>query len=332
MSSSLPLVSVIVPVHNAQQHLERCVRSILAQTYAAIEVILIDDGSTDDSGPLCDRLAQADPRVAVHHQPNGGIASAQNRGLESARGTLVTFCDNDDLMSPHLIQRLVDILIEADADMSCCRWLNPGASSLDRVFEDAPPVDITTITIDDPATAYQTVFPRILRRARGTELRYFSEANWGKMYRADLFRDLRFPDGRFAQDVFIAMDLYGRMRRVASTAEPLYAWVQHGESVSHSRRSAAYYCDIVEAHARCFERALELGILPARAYFGLGALVFERRAARTPAERYALAQDEERVRLLKKRLTPRQRLQCELLRALRRVEVVVYNRTIHRRR
>lgn len=176
------------------------------------------------------------------------------------------------------------------------------------------------------------MFPRILRRVQGTELRYFSEANWGKLYRAELFDDLRFPSGRFAQDVSIAMDLYGRMRRVASTAEPLYAWAQHGDSVSHSRRSAAYYADIVEAHARCFEEAHDQGILPARAYFGLGALTYEKRAARTPDERTRFDRDRRRVKALKRRLTPMQRWRCRALRGLRMLEVVVYNLTIHRRR
>src|SRR5688500_20854 len=107
----MPTVSIIVPVYNSALYLEACVSSILEQDYENIEVLLVDDGSTDDSGEICDRFAASDDRVIVLHRENGGIAAAQNTGLDAASGELVTFCDNDDLMSTHLIGRLVEILL-----------------------------------------------------------------------------------------------------------------------------------------------------------------------------------------------------------------------------
>lgn len=325
-------VSVIVPVYNAVAHLSSCVASILAQTHQDIEVILVDDGSTDGSGQLCDDIGSTDPRVRVIHQENGGIGAAQNAGLNAANGAFITFCDNDDLMSPHLVSRLLTILTEADADMSCCRWWNVGASVAAVELEEHrhdPPGEV--IVFEDAARSYQTVFSVALRRLRKEELRYFSEANWGKLYRASLFEDLRFPAGRFAQDVAVAMDLYVRMRRVASCSDRLYFWLQRGDSVSHSHRSMSYYSDIVHAHARSFEAALENGILPARAFYGLTALRFERRArSLIDVERYTA--DRVLVRSLISRLTPVQRIRCTALRLIRQAEVIVYNRTLHRRR
>ncbi|MEV4735665.1 MULTISPECIES: glycosyltransferase family 2 protein [unclassified Microbacterium] len=325
-------VSVVVPVYNAVAHLRACIESILAQTHRELELILVDDGSTDGSGALCDEIARSDDRVRVIHQANGGIGAAQNAGLDAAVGDFVTFCDNDDLMSPHLVERLLSILLDADADMSCCRWWNVGASvaqaELQRHRDDAPGV---SIVFDDAARNYQTVFSLAIRRLARQELRYFSEANWGKLYRRSLFEGLRFPEGRYAQDVAVAMQLYLRMRRVASCSDRLYFWLQRGDSVSHSLRSASYFHDIVSAHARSFRDALENGILPARAYYGLTALGYERRAARSTDELSVYASDRALVRSLLATLTWTQRVRCAALLLLRRAEVFVYDRTVHRR-
>jgi len=326
-------VSVIVPVYNAVAHLSACVASVLAQTHRSIEVILVDDGSTDGSSELCDRLASSDERVRVIHQSNGGIGAAQNAGLDAASGEFVTFCDNDDLMSPHLVERLLDDLLAADADISCCRWWNVGASVAAEALDthrDDPRGEV--LVFDDAARSYQTIFSLALRRLRGRELRYFSEANWGKLYRATLFNGVRFPVGRFAQDVSVAMELYLQARRVASTSDRLYFWLQRGDSVSHSLRSASYYHDIVRAHAKSFTAALDHGILPARAYYGLRALSRERRSARGASEADRYQSDRTLVRALKSRLTLAQRARCAALTLIRRAEVVIYDRTVHRRR
>lgn len=331
--TAAPTVSIVVPVFNAVRYLEACVASILAQDYPHLQVILVDDGSSDGSGELCDRFAASDDRVVVVHQANGGIATAQNTGLGLATGELVTFCDNDDLMSPRMIGRLVRILVAADADMSCCRWSNVGASAAAATMaahRDDPPGRV--VVFGRPSAAYQTIFSVLLRKLTRSELRYFSEANWGKLYRRELFRGLRFPEGRYAQDVAVAMDLYARMRTVASCDDRLYYWLQRSDSVSHKLRSTPYYHDIVRAHARCFDLAVAEGIPPARAYFGMKAIVEERRSIRTDADRELYERDRHLVRGKVASLSLGQRVYCGALRWLRLLEVQVYNRTIHRRR
>ena len=112
-----PLVSVIVPVYNSQQYVAHAVRSILRQSYSNIEVILVDDGSTDTSGDICDQCAAGDSRVVVVHKENGGICSARNAGLDIARGEFLAFCDNDDEYLPGLIQENVELAIRLDVDV-----------------------------------------------------------------------------------------------------------------------------------------------------------------------------------------------------------------------
>jgi len=327
------LVSIIVPVYNAVEYLGPCVRSILRQTYADLELILVDDGSSDGSGELCDRLASEDSRITVIHQANGGIAAAQNAGLDAANGALVTFCDNDDLMAPRMLERLVGLIDDTGADMSCCRWRNIGASQGESELAKLDDKSFGRhIVIDDPAAAYQTVFSLALRKIFGVELRYFSEANWGKLYRAELFEGVRFPEGHYAQDVAVAMTLYARMSAVASCEDALYFWLQRGDSVSHRQRSAAYFSDIVRAHLRSFDNAREMGILPARAYAGIAAVKYERRNVATEADRRRHASDRAEVSRRLKDLGIWKRLLCRVIFLERMLEVKVYNVTVHRRR
>ncbi len=342
-SSQVDLISVIVPVYNAEDYLARCVDSIRRQTYDALEIILVDDGSTDGSGALCDAFARDDERVIVVHQPNGGIGRAQNTGLDHARGRFIAFVDNDDVLHPRNIELLHRALVETGADMSKGRWEKIGLSGLAERGGDALPVpdDPALTIIDDPLNAYQRVFCKILRLAgtalgRRTEARYFNEANWCRLYRRELWEGLRFPVGRYAQDICMAGPLYARMRRVVDVDAVLYSWVQAPSSVTHSKRDPRFWHDNVTAAAENFSFTLDQGILPCRNYFGLVASARdERRGLKRMGERASEADwrtcraDEALARRLIRRLTPGQRAICQLHATVRRLENVIYDRRFH---
>ena len=118
-----PLISVIVPVYNVKQYLRRCVDSILKQTYENIEIVLIDDGSTDESGAICDRYAQKDVRVKVIHKENGGLSDARNKGMQEARGEYFAFVDSDDYIAKDYIAYLFELIVENKAQISLCGYL-----------------------------------------------------------------------------------------------------------------------------------------------------------------------------------------------------------------
>ena len=195
MTDIRPLVSIIVPVYNAEKYLPYCIDSILAQSYQTLEIILVDDGATDKSPQICDSYAALDSRVHVIHQENGGIAKAQNAGLDAAHGEYVAFADNDDILDCHNIEFLLHALLSSGSDMSKARWQQFGISQLDKVKSVAAvgataPNKVTAFK--NPLRSYQTVFCKSLRLIgdilkKNTEARYFNEANWCRLYKRELW-------------------------------------------------------------------------------------------------------------------------------------------------
>ena len=116
----MPLISVIVPVYNCEKYIEACVNSVLNQTFADFEIILVDDGSPDDSGKLCDQLAEKNNKIVVLHQKNQGQAAARNNGVKIARGEWLNFLDSDDLIHPQMLERLYNAVIENNVNLAMC--------------------------------------------------------------------------------------------------------------------------------------------------------------------------------------------------------------------
>lgn len=304
-----PLVSIIVPVYNSAKYLSGCVDSILAQTYKNIELILVDDGSKDDSGKICDSYASKDSRVKVIHQQNGGISRAQNAGLDAARGEFIAFADNDDILDCKNIEILLNAILQSGASMSKAKWQQFGLSSLEQIkkeaglsasglgarglgteksqatarLENATQIKI----VKNPLKAYQTVFCKIFRiignrLGKNSEARYFNEANWCRLYKREIWEGVRFPEGKFAQDTALASVLYSRMNYVAHVDAVLYYWLQRTDSVTHKMRDAGFYHDHIDAVRANWDLCLEHNVVPARSYYTMvGNLRYERCALKS---------------------------------------------------
>lgn len=185
------MVSVIVPVYNVKPYLEECLDSILQQSYTQMEIILIDDGSTDGSGAICDSYLQKDNRFQVIHQQNQGLSAARNRGIECAAGDYLCFVDSDDYLYPNSIEILLRLCVENEADMSICTFdllTNETKHCLQAAERISPSVEV--FCGNQKMEAY-------LRQKK------INTAAWGKMYAAKLFRELRFPVGKLYEDVYI---------------------------------------------------------------------------------------------------------------------------------
>ena len=339
MDNNKSLVSIIVPVYNAEKYLRYCVDSILGQSHDNLEVVLVDDGSSDSSPRLCDEYAEHDARVRVIHQENGGIGKAQNAGLDAACGQYIAFADNDDILDRRNIELLLHALESTGADMSKARWRQFGVSSIDRVADDAAkgvegPGRITFI--DNPLNAYQTVFCKTFRLigdklGRHTEARYFNEANWCRLYKRELWDGIRFPEGMYAQDVMVAGKLYVRMRLVADVDLVLYNWLQSPGSVTHAERSFGFYHDNLAAGEANFELCLTHGVTPMRSYYTISGAVAEETTAPdflTPANQKQHEADQRARENLLEKLTLTQRINCFATQKIRLLEKHVYDRRI----
>ena len=339
MPNSTPLVSIIVPVYNAEDYLRYCVDSILQQSYANLEVILVDDGAKDSSPQICDEFAAQDNRVTVIHQENGGIAKAQNTGLDAAHGEYIAFADNDDILDRHNIEYLLHALQNTGADMSKARWRQFGVSQLDEVAQEAAtgaetPSKITVF--EHPLAAYQTVFCKSLRiigdkLGRSTEARYFNEANWCRLYKRELWDGIRFPEGMYAQDVMVAGDLYIRMRKVADLGVNLYNWLHSAGSVTHQERSFGFYHDNFAAGAAHFRLCLEQGVRPGRSYYTLVGALHEETTAPDFSDALNEQQhkaDQDELNELLGKLSYVQRLHCAMIRQIRLLEKHIYDARI----
>lgn len=339
MKMNHKLVSIIVPVYNAQDYVSYCINSLINQTYQNLEIILVDDGSTDNSGSICDSYAALDPRINVIHQKNGGISRAQNAGLDYATGTYIAFADNDDILDAHNIEFLVHALESTGADMSKGRWQQFGVSELDTIAQQASQGALepaSSTVFPNPLGVYQTVFCKSLRLlgdafGQHAEARYFNEANWCRLYRKELWDGIRFPEGMYAQDVMIAGDLYLRMNKVADIDCILYYWLQSAGSVTHHQRSTSFYHDNFTAGAYNFNLCLEHGIRPGRSYYTVvGAIHDQSRASDidSPEAQATHNEDKHALNRLLNRLTWNERAWCRAHQLIRLAEKFVYDNKI----
>ena len=186
-----PLVSVVIPVYNVRRYLQQCLESAIAQTYRNLEIIIIDDGSTDGSGSICDQYAERDGRIHVIHSTNRGLASARNLGLENAQGQLISFLDSDDWIEPHAVETLVrtaqltgSAIIDA---RSCAEYIGK------TVHHSAGAKYCYTYRGQDILPAF----------AEG----WIDNVVWNKLYRAECFDRIRFPEGRDYEDIAVVWKL-----------------------------------------------------------------------------------------------------------------------------
>ncbi len=186
-----PLVSVIIPVFNAEPYLEQCILSVLAQTLQDIEVIAVNDGSTDDSGAILDRIAAADGRLRVFHRTNHGVSSARNFGLNNARGAFIGFVDADDWIEPEMLGQMYETVMHTQSDWVVC---NVSIHEADGTTRNRLPFEDQTIDVP-------TCRPELLRRF----MRFnFDYANWNKLYKAEIIHQNKI---RFDETMFLWEDL-----------------------------------------------------------------------------------------------------------------------------
>lgn len=219
----LPLISVIIPVYNVENFLGRCFRSAAQQTYKNLEIILVDDGSTDASGKLCDQYAKYDRRVKVIHQPNGGLSQARNSGLKIAKGEYLTFLDSDDLFGNNdYLEKMYEGIVQTDSDLAICAI-----------------IEVRSGSELDYGQNYQTetMFPKAtlerMLRERG-----FNVSAYAKLYHKNLWSNVTFPEGKLHEDLGTTYKLVMNAKRVVYLPAVKYFYVRRENSISSSSFTA----------------------------------------------------------------------------------------------
>ena len=211
-----PKISIIVPVHNVEAYLNHCIRSILSQTITDFEVILVNDGSTDKSGKICDEFALQDKRIKVIHQEYGGVSSARNIGIKKAKGNYIGFVDGDDRINPEMYKRLHDICLDTESDISICKLGREINGKLINESEEKLYIkEMTNIE------AMEQLFRGILFR--------FSLCN--KLFKKTCFKDIQFPEGRIHEDLSTTYKLFANANKAAFTNYIGYVYVRREQSI-----------------------------------------------------------------------------------------------------
>ena len=200
------LISVIVPVYNVRPYLAEALDSVLNQTYRNIEILIIDDGSTDGSSELCDAYARKDTRIRVVHQKHGGVSAARNTGFDLMSGDLVASLDSDDAFRPDMLSRMLTAMKENDADIVVCKY---GLHNTEGKMHPDASVDDHAMSVFPPEGSYSK------REALSLKCENrISGALWDKLYKAELFRGIRCPVGRNYEDLAVSLPLIGASGRL----------------------------------------------------------------------------------------------------------------------
>ena len=213
-------LSIIVPVYNVEKHLERCMKSIIAQGLADYEIILVDDGSTDSSGMLCDELQEQYEAVTTIHQANGGLSAARNTGIGIAKGAYITFVDSDDELSPNTLKANLDYLI-SHPEVDMLEYPVEVHADSDRAYRLSFPDE----------TQHTDIFADWIRREG-----YVHCYAWNKIYRRELWSETRFPIGAYYEDTAVMPAIVRQCRSIHYSSHGCYRYIMHPGTITTSYR------------------------------------------------------------------------------------------------
>ena len=242
-----PLVSVIVPVYNVARYVKKCINSLTEQAYKKLEIIVVDDGATDNSGEICDELAKHDKRITVYHKMNGGLSRARNFGIKKATGKYICLVDSDDYVKKDFVRKLVYKAEIKNADIVVCSYNEQFLFARMMTGEDAA--------------------IRLLTKQENVDI-----VAWNKMYRRELFDKIQYPEGENYEDTLTTYKLYTEAKNVAYIGDSLYEYVERDDIITgdgekedrllareRAAREAVKYFD----YKRRLEKAAEIALYTA---------------------------------------------------------------------
>ena len=230
------MLSIVVPVYNVKEYLDECLLSILNQTFTDLEIILVDDGSTDGSSSICDSYAEKDRRIRVIHQPNKGLSGARNTGLQHIHGEWAAFVDSDDFLEPHMYERMLREAEKSKADLVVCGvqtfYIEDGKK---KVKGQLPATDIFSVCDEKE---YWIIYDQ-----KGSMT---CDVVWNKLYRRNLLEGIEFPEGKYCEDVFVMHHILSKCGRICMLPDCFYWYRLRADSIMHEKFSTRHLA-VVEA-------------------------------------------------------------------------------------
>lgn len=209
-------ISVIVPCYNVSTYLDKCVESITKQTYKNLEIILVDDGSTDDTGDKCDLWGKKDNRIKIYHKKNGGLSSARNYGIDHCSGDYIAFVDSDDFIHPNMYESMYNCLISTNSDITICRFK--------KFYENDNTVDFKcdncVIELND-----SQIMNELLKGS-------YSDHAWNKLYKKELFSKIRYPEGKNFEDIGTTYKILDISNKICIINNEYYGYLIRGNSIT----------------------------------------------------------------------------------------------------
>ena len=203
------MISVIVPIYNVEQYLEQCLDSIISQTYSQLEIILVDDGSTDSSGQICDKYARKDERIVVIHKTNGGLSDARNAGISVATGEYISFIDSDDYIATDMYNKMIKICEQNHCDIVVCARDNFDEDGNHKVMFQAKKQTIYT--------SEEAIEEILLNRN-------MDSAAWDKLYHKKLFTEIRYPVGVLHEDLTVTSRVFSAANKIVQIPDVFYQY------------------------------------------------------------------------------------------------------------
>lgn len=211
-----PVISVIVPIYKVEDYLNRCIESIIYQTYNNLEIILVDDGSPDYCPQMCDEWAKKDNRIKVIHKENGGLSDARNAGMEIAKGDFISFIDSDDYISLNFFETFISVIAsEQSVIAECC---------VAKCFEDG---SISDYSDDMDVVSFETE----IALSRLIQEKVFHQHVWNKIYKADIVKAIPFAVGKLNEDEFWTYQVFGNSKKVTKINKTMYFYYQRSDSI-----------------------------------------------------------------------------------------------------
>lgn len=251
VSNNEPLISIIVPVYKVEKYLNKCVKSIINQTYSNLEIILVDDGSPDNCGKMCDDYAKKDKRIKVIHKKNGGLSDARNKGIEIATGDYIGFVDSDDWINPDMYKILYELLIKYNADISCCNLVR----TVEDIKIEEKKIEVKTFSKEEYLKKYFKI--------NSQDCVYYA---WNKLYKKSIIDKEQYPVGLTSEDVVGTYKALLKTEKIVETNRVLYYYRYNPNSITGKFSDKDFdllkiWDEVVKLSEKCSKENLDYAIL-----------------------------------------------------------------------